>query len=351
MPYFIDHHSSVLATPEEMALAHARDLDVETKHGVRFLTYWLEDSGDGYCLVEAEKAEDAVASHLEAHGQAGVPAEILEVDYESVLRHLGQIHEPKRGEAWKDSAFRALVWAAVDDTPGLTRRLGDEEALRVMRIMKRMLIYAIGTRGGREIRQLGEGMLGCFTSVVAAIESALAIRRAVAEYSSSNPEATAEVRIGIGAGEPVTDQGEIFGAAVQMAELLCGAAQPGTILVSGTVHDLCAGKGVVFSLAKDVVLRGLEDSVPAFEVFAREPVVLEARAVERPTSQPAPGGPSPREVEVLRLIADGNTNQEIADALFISLNTVYRHVSNIFGKAGLSNRAEAAGFAFRNNIV
>jgi DNA-binding NarL/FixJ family response regulator len=63
------------------------------------------------------------------------------------------------------------------------------------------------------------------------------------------------------------------------------------------------------------------------------------------------GGLSQREVEVLRLIAAGRSNQQIAEALVISVNTVQRHVSNIFAKTGSGNRTEAAGFARDHGIV
>ena len=59
----------------------------------------------------------------------------------------------------------------------------------------------------------------------------------------------------------------------------------------------------------------------------------------------APSNLSERELEVLRLLAAGKSNQQIADALVISLNTVRRHVSNIFDKTGAANRVEAAGYA------
>ena len=58
-----------------------------------------------------------------------------------------------------------------------------------------------------------------------------------------------------------------------------------------------------------------------------------------------------RELEVLRLVAAGRTNQEIAGELFISLNTVARHVSHIFSKTGASNRAAAAAVAFRQGLL
>jgi DNA-binding NarL/FixJ family response regulator len=65
----------------------------------------------------------------------------------------------------------------------------------------------------------------------------------------------------------------------------------------------------------------------------------------------ADSGLSSREVEVLRLVAAGRSNAQIADELVISQNTVIRHVSNIFAKIGAANRAEAASYATRNGIV
>jgi DNA-binding CsgD family transcriptional regulator len=65
----------------------------------------------------------------------------------------------------------------------------------------------------------------------------------------------------------------------------------------------------------------------------------------------APDHLSSRELEVLRLLAAGRSNAQIADELVISLNTVNRHVSNIYAKTGAANRAEAAAYATRNGIV
>jgi len=66
---------------------------------------------------------------------------------------------------------------------------------------------------------------------------------------------------------------------------------------------------------------------------------------------PHPNGLTPREVEVLRLIAGGSSNRQIAEALGISVNTVDRHISNIYTKIGATNRAEAATYAVRNGLA
>jgi len=70
-------------------------------------------------------------------------------------------------------------------------------------------------------------------------------------------------------------------------------------------------------------------------------VVAPARAAAAALAEP----PTAREVEILRLVAAGRRNQEIADQLYISLATVKRHIANAYGKLGVSHRTEAVARA------
>lgn len=98
-------------------------------------------------------------------------------------------------------------------------------------------------------------------------------------------------------------------------------------------------------------------AIAEFEAMKMAPSLERARALETRLSRHGkprpdyPDGLSEREVEVLRLLAAGHTNQRIADELFISLNTVARHVSNIFDKTGATNRTEAAAYATHHSLV
>jgi DNA-binding NarL/FixJ family response regulator len=64
-----------------------------------------------------------------------------------------------------------------------------------------------------------------------------------------------------------------------------------------------------------------------------------------------PAGLTAREVEVLKLVAAGSSNKEIAAELFLSEKTVSRHLSNIFAKIGVSSRAAATAFAFEQGLA
>lgn len=70
MPLFMDVHNKVEGlTAQAVASAHQRDLEVESRYGVRYLQYWFDEgSGKVFCLVDAPDAASAEAVHREAHG-------------------------------------------------------------------------------------------------------------------------------------------------------------------------------------------------------------------------------------------------------------------------------------------
>jgi hypothetical protein len=78
MPLYLDSHKIPGLTKEAVAKAHAADLVVQGKHGVKYLRYWYDEAtGKVFCLAEAPSAEAAIAVHREAHGL--LADEIVEV--------------------------------------------------------------------------------------------------------------------------------------------------------------------------------------------------------------------------------------------------------------------------------
>jgi DNA-binding NarL/FixJ family response regulator len=90
-----------------------------------------------------------------------------------------------------------------------------------------------------------------------------------------------------------------------------------------------------------------------FRQFGAAPALadVERLAADRGRAPAAPGGLTSRELEVLKLLAQGRTNRAIARALDISEKTVARHVSNIFTKLDLSSRAAATAYAFTHHLA
>ena len=80
---------------------------------------------------------------------------------------------------------------------------------------------------------------------------------------------------------------------------------------------------------------------------------LAARLATPPPAAPAalPFGLTMREVEVLRLVAEGMTDLQVAARLFVSRNTVNAHLRSIYGKIGVNTRAAAARLAFEHGLA
>jgi ATP/maltotriose-dependent transcriptional regulator MalT len=114
-----------------------------------------------------------------------------------------------------------------------------------------------------------------------------------------------------------------------------------------------AAKAVFSELGAAPALSALEQSQPEQSI----PGGPAPRTVPAPVAQndaghsPDAGPLTARETEVIRLLADGLSNRDIAVELFISEKTVARHLSNIFTKLGLTSRSAATAYAYRHGLA
>ena len=96
--------------------------------------------------------------------------------------------------------------------------------------------------------------------------------------------------------------------------------------------------------------RALGDEASAAAEFSRAEATFEQLGAHRPARE-LPGGLTRRECEVLALVADGRSNREIGEKLFISDRTVARHLTNIFHKIGTTSRTQAARYAIDHGLT
>jgi len=101
--------------------------------------------------------------------------------------------------------------------------------------------------------------------------------------------------------------------------------------------------------AQDAIAGSIADAAVREQFLERARAALPAELASAPASSIAPL--SPREIDVLRLLVDGMSDREIADALFISPRTVMRHVTNILDKLNVPSRTAAATTALRRNLI
>jgi class 3 adenylate cyclase len=263
----MDRHEFVGLSAEEAALAHLKDLKVQGRYGVRFLTYWFdEERQTAFCLAVAPSADAVEEVHRASHGYMAY--QIIEVNESMVARFMGGIIEHPPGEVYVEAAFRAILFTDIVESTSLTQRLGDAGAMAVVRAHDEIVRGALERHRGSEVKHTGDGLMAAFPSVVSAIECAVEIQRRIADAEGTG-RMPVRVRIGMAAGEPVTERNDLFGATVQLAARLCSRADPGGILVAGTVHDLALGKPFEFRSRGRLRLKGFDSPMAAFEVVWR----------------------------------------------------------------------------------
>ena len=270
MPMYLDRHDSPGVTAEELAEAHRLDTEIQEKYGVHYNTYWFDpDRGTVFCLAEGPSERAVVAVHEEAHGQ--LPSAVIELDPTAPLNALlGPLPTHPVGTAYSEPAMRAIVFTDIRGSVAQTIELGDDGHMAVLRAHNDIVRRALEQHAGREVKHTGDGIMAAFGSVSAAVEFAINAQRAFAVWNAES-EPPLHVGIGISAGEPVTgDNDDLFGAAVQLAARLCGAAEAGDIAVSVAVRELCLGKRFGFVERGAMPLKGIPEPVHVYAVAWRD---------------------------------------------------------------------------------
>ena len=268
MPIYMDRHYVEGATKHTVALAHEKDLQLQDKYNVNFLTYWFDESrSTAFCLVSAPDKEAVNKTHAEAHGM--IPNEVIEVDPSVVEAFLGRIKDPAPAEnsgVAVEPGFRVIMFTDLKDSTAMTLRLGEARALHLLHVHNAMTRNALKDFDGREVKHTGDGLMASFISIKDAVRCAIAIQQAFMAYNESNPETPMYVRIGLSAGEPVEDENDLFGTAVNLAARTCAHAEPGRILATQVVHDQYPGERYLFSDIGEITPKGFDDPIRMYDI-------------------------------------------------------------------------------------
>ncbi len=165
--------------------------------------------------------------------------------------------------------IHTILFTDIEGSTALTQRLGDAKARDLLREHERIVREALKSHGGSELKTTGDGFMASFSSATRALECAIAMQRAFAAHNESAEEPLL-VRVGLNAGEPIAEEEDLYGTAVNLAARICGHAEAGQILASDVVRQLVAGKDFLFSDRGEVALKGFDEPVRLYEVRWRE---------------------------------------------------------------------------------
>jgi class 3 adenylate cyclase len=184
---------------------------------------------------------------------------------EAVIKFAAEAEETKPSAGAAASGLVTILFTDMEGSTALTQRLGDAQAQDVLRAHNRVVREALKSHGGNEIKHTGDGIMASFPVASGALECAVAIQRNL-EAENATSGTPVRVRIGLSAGEPVAEEGDLYGATVQLAARVCAKAEPGQIMVSNVVRELAMGKGFLFADLGEFVPKGFEDPVRIYEV-------------------------------------------------------------------------------------
>jgi class 3 adenylate cyclase/pimeloyl-ACP methyl ester carboxylesterase len=186
-----------------------------------------------------------------------------------IIEFLGGTPEPSGPAPERRGTVATILFTDLVGHTEMMSRLGDERGRELLREHERVTREVLAAHGGTEVKTMGDGFMASFGSVTKAVECAITLQKAFADWNANvgaQGLAPLSIRVGLNAGEPIEEDGDLFGATVILASRIAAKADGGEILVADTVRGLCSGKGFLFSDRGEFVAKGFEEPVRVYEV-------------------------------------------------------------------------------------
>lgn len=183
--------------------------------------------------------------------------------------------------------FAVIMFTDIVNSTALQEQYGDEWNIDVVRAHNRIARFALSNAGGREIKHTGDGMMAKFHAVPEALTAALAMQHGFRMFSETNPTLAFGVRIGLHAGEPLHESGDLYGAVVNLTARITDKAGAEEISVTSTVRDLARGKDFQFAPLGTFDLKGVSGAQTLYFLTGKGGTQTPAKAVQTQESRAA----------------------------------------------------------------
>jgi class 3 adenylate cyclase/pimeloyl-ACP methyl ester carboxylesterase len=227
-------------------------------------------------MVPEDKALDFMASLPDASftliaepPPEGVSAKMLEC----VGRFFGEewrvMAPADSSERRAEAGLQTVLFTDIESHTSMMGRLGDDRGRAVLREFERLTREALRRYGGAEVKAMGDGFMASFRSAQAALDCAIEMQRSFDAADGIAGEML-RVRIGLNAGEPIQENGDLFGASVIRAARIASLARGAEVFVANVVRELVEGKGYLFADEGNHALRGMDEPVRLWSLRWRE---------------------------------------------------------------------------------
>ncbi len=239
-----------------------------------------------------------------------------------------------------ETVAATIVYTDLVGSTALTTSVPAAEAERIRGEHFRLLGEAIATHGGREVKNLGDGVMAAFPGCSAALDAATAMQQAIVRHNRVDAGPELSIRIGISTGDCIAEDGDFFGEPSIQAARLCDACEGGQILVASVVGLLVPRATYTLTSVGELELKGIPEPFAALEL-AWPPPALGSSGGGSPVPMPprlaVPSGMS-------GLVGRRAERQQLTDA-FKAAHAGERRVVLVTGEAGLGKTRLTAEFA------
>ena len=181
-----------------------------------------------------------------------------------------------------------VLFTDIAGSTAMTQKLGDAGAQEVVRAHNRIVRDAIQSFAGKEIKHTGDGIMASFPSAVQGVEAAIDMQEQTKSHNAADPSHPLGLKIGLNAGEPISEENDLFGTTVQLAARIVDKATAGQVLVSGSVHGLSQGKNLKFGRFADLDMKGFGEPITVYKALWDPDETPVSQADSQPAQQPGP---------------------------------------------------------------
>jgi len=181
---------------------------------------------------------------------------------------LNEWNKPKPKE--EQSGPITVLFTDIAGSTAMTQALGDAGAQKVVRAHNRVVRDALTDHAGKEIKHTGDGIMASFAKTTDSVAAAIQMQRETMAHNQQNPDLPLHLKIGLNAGEPISEDNDLFGSTVQMSARIVDKAQADEIFVSEIIRGICEGKGYKFVNRGGYEMKGFSEPPTLFEVVWRE---------------------------------------------------------------------------------
>ncbi len=274
-------------------LSQQRELNDETRtrilgDGVQTLGFKREHAAAFAQNYESYLLQDARYMQMFQAGRNAMNTYFT--DETEGLKHLtaaiGDWSRPKPKE--EQSQVITVMFTDMVGSTALTQSRGQQVAQQVVRAHNRIVRQALTRFNGREIKHTGDGIMASFAQASGAVDASIQIQKDVAQHNRDYPDLPLKLKIGLNTGEPIAEDGDLFGSTVQLSARITDKATADEIFVPDSVRIVCAGRNYRFVNRGGFAMKGFDGDITLYEVIWDEEVYARKQVAPAVASAPAP---------------------------------------------------------------